>query len=202
VKGKSVLAGREEREEPEEQKELPGTAAAADNGQPKSVRDGKMLAKYVRPHYDKDSKDAYVVGLEFSFPLTKDHEKLIPPDVAHSWKSIKSGRNGRKIVDIDVDPHVVHIYLAPDDKPYLSLLFALITNANLALIEETGSGKATDVIRYSFRIQHPSEGSENENLREFADTHFEKQVWLKMEVVQGSLLKAYQDEQEEEAEKE
>jgi hypothetical protein len=199
MKGKSTLAGRpldavEDFDKATrnvmqngEQKDLPGITAEA----PQAVRGKMMLAKYVRPHYEKDEKDTYSVSLEFSFPLTKEHEGLLPSEVAHFWKIMKKGGT-RKIVDIDIEPHAVDIHLAPDDGVHISLDYARIGHAQLALIEETGSGKAQDVIRFSFRSNHESAGPENKALREFADNHFDKSVWIKLQAVQGSLLKAHE----------
>ena len=84
MKGKPVLAGRpidpkEDFDNPtKRQTEIPGTPQAE---APQAVRGKMMLAKYVRPHYEKDEKDQYSLSLEFSFPLTKDHEGLLPPEV-------------------------------------------------------------------------------------------------------------------------
>jgi hypothetical protein len=175
-----------------EQEKLPGT----DVPRPQTVRDGKIMAEYVRPHYGKDKHDRYVVGMEFSFPLTKEHEDLIPLDVERLWAVMKKG-TPRRAVDLEVDPQAVEIYFAADMKPEISLLFAVITHATLTIVEETGSGKAKDVIRYSFRVEHESSGPVNETLREFADNNFDKKVWLRLSAVQGSLLKEYRKEQEE-----
>src|SRR5207253_546195 len=120
MKGKSVLAGRpldpeEDFDKPvkAEQAKLPGTEQSENGEPPVSVRGKMMLAKYVRPHYEKDENDVYSVSLEFSFPLTKEHESLLPAEVLTLWKVIKKG-SSKKIVDIDVDPHSVDIHLAPD----------------------------------------------------------------------------------------
>lgn len=173
------------------QNELPGTPKAQ---RPKSVReDGKMLAEYIRPHYGKTSQGEYFVGMEFSFPLTEDHEDLVPEEVLNLWEIQQKRGTPRRAVDLSVDPQMVEIFLAPDIAPELTLIFALITHASLTIVEETGSGKARDVIRYSFRVQHPSAGSENDALREFADNHFDKGVWIRLKEVQGSLLKAHRD---------
>lgn len=168
-----------------EQAQLPGTEKAQE--QPLSVRGNMMLAKYVKPHYSKDKEGNYFVGLEFSFPLNDAHKKLLPADLVHSWNAIKSGRNGRKILDIDVPPQSVNIHLAPDDGAHLSLVYATISAASLEMIEETGSGQAQDVIRYKFRVDHPADGPANSDLREFADLKFDSSVWLQMSEVQSKL---------------
>jgi hypothetical protein len=187
VKGKKYLGGREglEAQEPEQQK-LPDSEAKSEPAQPQPVRGELFLAQYVRPHYDRDKDDKRFVALEFSLPLTKAHSKIVPDMVRKFWKQLSDG-GAKKMGDIEVDPHIVVIYLAPDDKPWLTIDVAEICRANLSVVEETGSDAAKDVIRYSFRVRHESDGPVNENLREFADTKFGDSCWLKCTEIQGKL---------------
>lgn len=166
------------------QEQLPGTEPPAQEA-PLSVQGNKILAKYVRPHYSRHDGE-YQLGMEFSYPLGPEHNDLIPATVRRMWKVIRDVGN-RRTVDIPVAPHSVHIHFAPDDKPYLSLLFADIQNATLAMVEETGSGASRDVIRYTFRVVVFSDGPAASEIREFADCHFDKSVWIEMTECQRTI---------------
>lgn len=166
----------------EGQGEIPGTQEAAPAERPQVVRGDLMLAEFVKPHYTKDKEGQRFVELEFSFGLTREHAGKIPPQVEDAWKFIKRGIN-KTMGSIEIDPHVVAVHLAPDEKPEVSLLFASITHGALATIEEKGSGEAKDVIRFSFRVRTEVEG----NVCEFADNQFGTAVWIRMQEAQGRL---------------
>lgn len=163
------------------QETLPGTEQEV--ARPKTVIGNRLLAEYVKPHYDRDKEGDRFVAMEFSFGLTKDHAGKLPESVDDAWKFIRKGIN-RTIGSIEIAPHLVHVYLASDvQSPEISMLFTDITHGALAVVEERGSGKSSEVIRYSFRVRVPVD----EGICSFADNSFGNTVWLEMEEAQRKL---------------
>lgn len=151
---------------------------------PMAVRQGKMLATYVAPRYGQKENGDRFVDLEFSFPLTDEHEGHVPRSVWHWRGQILDGAGSPKIVGIEVRDQTIDVYLAPDDKDVeLHLSACPVRNASLAIIEQTGKGAATKEVRFSFRVR--AELSKNVCL--FADWSFGNAVWITMDDAQAQL---------------
>lgn len=173
------------------QAELPGVDAQLPSA-PKTVSGDYMMAEYVSPHYSIDKERERYVSMEFSLGVTKEHEKLLPSTVRKALKFISTGGLDKpKITNINIKPQAVAIYLASigdkapsfNGKATLSMLCAEITHGALAVVEQTGNGKATEQIRFSFRIREKVD----ENLCDFADNSFGETTWISLKPVQGEL---------------
>lgn len=148
---------------------------------PQPVRGKLMLARYVRPHYNID-KDNRFIELEFSFPLTEMHRKLMPRKVEKAWKFVDGGGSD-KVLSLGLAPHDVELFLVPDDDAALTLELAPITKESVVKIEDTGTGSAEEIIRFSFRVRCDVS---NSNCH-FADNQFGGDVWLTLTERQGEL---------------
>ena len=159
AKGKKHLAGSSittasvsMKEQEETVKAAGGTLIEAPET-PNAVRNGRMLATYVRPHLDKNKDGEPTVALEISFPLTEEHGKdgLLPPEVISAWKFMQKG-NVKRIDVLDITPQTIDFRITPTDPDKVLHIFgATISHAQLAVIEKEGEGKAQQIIRYSFR---------------------------------------------------
>jgi hypothetical protein len=170
---------REKSESPAQQV-LPNVGKAA---MPKVVRGGRMLARFVRAHFDRDGKDRAVAVLEVSFPLTPEHKGMLPTAVEKQWNNIKAG-GVTSITVRDIPAQTIGISLLPDDKEDLVLVGALIQKATLALKIEKGKGKTVEVIRYSFRIS----AERSKEIIKFATTYDGSEIWITSKRTQASLL--------------
>ena len=198
MKGKKVLAGREPvkrgpgkfkerlkeaaKELPPENQQaaLPGVEAPE---VPKAVRNGQMFVKFVRAKLDKE-KEVRTLGLEISFPLTEEHDGLLPKQAKHAWDFIEEG--GAKLVRVtEIPRQSIELRMAPDmDETLLAKHGMTIESATVSLVEQTGEGKAEDVIRFSFTAWMELD----KDALEFAAFNFDSNLWLRMERTQGNLL--------------
>jgi hypothetical protein len=173
--------GTEQLEE-SKQLELEGAKPA----EPKVIRDGKMLAQFVRPHFEKEESGDRFVGFEFAFPLTKEHEENghLPAEVLQEWKHMRKG-NVKRTEVASVAPQTIAVNLVPDNpRDDLILVAAAIGHPILANVEEKGSGKTQKVIRFSFRAVV----DQVEQIARFAVDHHGDPVWISIQRTQGSLL--------------
>ena len=172
-------------EEQNPQLELPGTPEP-DN--PKVIRDGKMLAKFVRPHFEKEEDGDRYVGFEFAIPLTKDHEQNghLPSEVLAEWDHMKNGNSSATGVRFNVTAaQTVAVGLMPGDPDSdLILVAAAMENSTLQYVNESGSGKRQQVIRLSFRAVV----DQTEEAAKFAVDHHGDDVWISIQRTQGSLI--------------
>lgn len=170
---------REGAEKEEKQQKLPEVSQP---DVPKPVRGGRMLAHFVGPHYiNKDGERS--IGLEFSFPLEKDHKGLIPRKVMDAWEVLKGG-NVKRIDVKDVEPQTVGISIAPDDKEDLTLPAAEVTKASLSVIVEKGKGKTKEVHRFTVRFVV----DRNKAIRDFIWNQDGESIWITMQRTQASLI--------------
>jgi hypothetical protein len=175
-----TTAPEKEKKEKPAQQELPNVGKPET---PKVVRAGRMLAHFVRAHFDRDGKDRAVAVLEVSFPLTPEHKGMLPSQVEKQWKNIKDG--GVTSVTVrDIPAQTVNISLLPDGSDDLVLVGALIQKATLALKVEKGKGKEVEVIRYSFRIST----ERSKEIIKFATTYDGSEIWITSKRTQASLL--------------
>lgn len=171
-----------------EQIESPDLQAENETEQPAvTVRNGRMAVTYVKPHFDREKDDRRFVSLELSFPLSSEHEKLLPLRIREAWEFLESSGN-KSITVLGVGLQKIEIGLSPEaDGTNLDLKVAQIEKISLASIETTGTGEASEIMRLSFRVLAELDG--NTDLERFACRHFNKQVWIKMEGIQGDLLR-------------
>lgn len=157
---------------------------------PAPVMGERMLVHYIRPTFKKTKKGERTISLEFSLPLTDEHEELIPGAIKAGWKFL--AKKGNKRLDItDVPAHIVKLWLAHDsEKEALVLPVAEITNVSLATIQAKGSGKTQKVIRLSFRAMVKMSAA----VGKFAEFHFEENLWLEWNETQEQLFE--EDEEE------
>ena len=150
---------------------------------PKAVRNGQMFVKFVRVKLDSDD-DGRRLGLEISFPLTDEHNGMLPKQIKHALDFIKEG--GAKLVRVtEIPPQSIELRMAPDmDETLLSKHGMTIESATVSLVEQTGEGKAEDVIRFSFTAWMEL----TKEALEFAAFNFDSNLWLSMERTQGNLL--------------
>ncbi len=154
--------------------------------EPKAIRNGKMLAQFVRPHFEKEESGDRFVGFEFAFPLTKEHEENghLPAEVLAEWKHMRKGNVKRTEVE-SVAQQTIAVGLVPDDPENdLVLVAAMIEHPVLASIEEKGSGKLQKVIRFSFRAVV----DQVEQIARFAVDHHGDPVWISLQRAQDNLF--------------
>lgn len=181
--GKPTTAPGSAAEQESKQLELEGTPKP---DEPKAIRNGKMLAEFVRPHFQKEESGDRFVGFEFAFPLTKEHEENghLPTEVLAEWKHMRKGNVKRTEVE-SVAQQTIAVGLVPDDPENdLILVAAAIEHPILANVEEKGSGKTKKVIRFSFRAVV----DQVEQNARFAVDHHGDSVWISIQRTQGSLL--------------
>jgi len=169
-----------------EQLELPGAQADV----PKVIRNGKMLAQFVKPHFEKEEGGDRYVGFEISLPLTPEHEENghLPNEVIKEWQHFRNGNVKRTEIRA-IAAQTITIALVPDNNPddhemEITLTAAAVKKLILAAVMEKGSGISREVVRLSFRAiveQTP-------NLANFAVNHHGDPVWFSMQRTQGSLL--------------
>lgn len=177
------LAGREVQEKPPVHPEL-----AAENELeklPPAIQHGRFAVNYLRPHFEHDAKtDSRTVGLELSLELREEHEKVIPKEIKAWWEQVKNG-GVKSIALLGVPMQYVELGIAPEgDNRDLEIKAAPINKVSLAVVEEKGSGEATEVIRLSFRVVCDLDP----DIEKFSCRHYGKTLWLKMEAVQPRLL--------------
>jgi hypothetical protein len=168
-----------------EQQELPGTKIKEkEPDTPKVIRNKRMLATFVQAILARDRDDSALLKFEFAFPLTPEHEEYLPAEVVEGWKIVKRGHCKRYDV-LEVPPQTITISLVPDDEEDLKIVRAEIERPSLQVINESGSGKTSTVIRFSFRAVTDRD---KESLR-FATMHDGDGIWLTMLRTQETLLK-------------
>lgn len=170
-----------ESESQPEQLELEGSQPE----EPKMIRNGKMLAEFVRPHFEKEESGERFIGFEFSFALTPEHgeDGHLPSEVLEEWEHMRSGTGTRTQFEI-VGQQTIAVGLVPDDEQSdLILVAASITHPALAKVQEKGSGKTTKIIRFSFRAVV----NQREAIARFAVDHHGDTVWINMQRTQGNL---------------
>lgn len=141
---------------------------------PSAVMGQRMAVHYVRPHFKKTKKGERTISLEISFPLTGEHEDLMPKVVREGWKFLL--KRGMKKLDINEVPcHIIKLWMSHDEeKESLKLPLAGITNVSLAVIQEKGTGQSKKVIRLSFRALV----NMSANVGKFAEYHFDEKLWM------------------------
>jgi len=182
--GPTLVEDSEEAEETSEaeQLEIPGTQTV----EPPVIRDGKMLAEFVRPHFDKEEGGDRYVGFEISLALTPAHDSNghLPAKILEEWLHMRNG-NSKRIDVTGVDAQTIAIGLVSNDpESDLILVAAAIQNPVLAVVKDTGSGKSKTVIRLKFKAVVELE----KNFSDFAVNHFGDPIWFSIQRTQGSLL--------------
>jgi hypothetical protein len=157
---------------------LPGMPAT-----PKPVRGKQMMATFVKPHFERPAKGDPMIGLDFSFPLTSDHEGLLPSEIEDAWQ-IVIRKNCDKFKVSGVDDQTVRVSIVPDDKSDLEIVAAEIANIWLAQVSEKGAGKTKKVVRLSFRVLT----ERTKALRDFVWNNDGEVCWIELVQTQGKLL--------------
>lgn len=179
-------AGEDPTEQAEEQADAQTEMPVEPQEPAKKVRKGHMLVKFVRVKVEKE-KEKLLLGLEISFALDEAHEGKLPKQVQDCWDYVKGGNSKRDDI-LNIPHQTIELRLTPDDEgPVFSALGMEITNATMSLIEEKGSGKAEDVIRFSFVAWMRIDES-NKHILWWAATHMDNAFWMKLRKTQGSLL--------------
>jgi hypothetical protein len=161
-----------------EQATLPGLPAET----PKPVRGNQMMAHFIGPKFDR-VKGEPMIGLDFSFPLTSDHEELLPKDIREGWLTVTWNLCDRYRIK-SIPAHTVYITIVPDDKHDLELVGAEIRNIWLAHVQEKGAGQAKKVVRLSFRVVV----ERTKAIRDFVWANDGEFCWLELVETQGKLL--------------
>lgn len=111
----------------------------------------KMKVHFVKPHFDFDKKGERIIDFEFTLPLVKAHDGLLPNRVKQGWNFM--AKKGYPRIDIDGIPgQRAAFYLTHDDPTEQIVLHSRPTHVALKVIEETGEGAAKKVIRFQFRL--------------------------------------------------
>jgi hypothetical protein len=120
---------------------------------PKAVQNGLMLATYVGLGLERDKDNSKLIHLDWSFPITDEHERYLPKRVKQAYEWLRE--SGNPLVQVsDLPMMTLEAYEYPEAKlPFLSIVGAEFTRATLQVIEETGKGKTKEVIRFKFRLR-------------------------------------------------
>lgn len=171
-------------ETPVKQEKLLDTDAA----QEPVVRNGYLVANFVKPHLERNKDDKAYIAFELSFPLTDEHKNhgLLPNRIVEGWNALT--KHGFDKVSVpDVPAQMVELALAPDSiekQTCLKMEFAEITNVSVLVVQTKGSGEAKDETHLRFRAKTEMASE----LWRWAAVHFGHTVWVKMQTVQSSLL--------------
>jgi hypothetical protein len=151
---------------------------------PPAIVKGRVAVNFLRPHFEHDAKlDKRFVGLELSFELRDEHETFVPAEVKRFWEIVKRG-GVKSIAMTEIPLQEIELGIAPEgDDRDLEIKMAQVEKASLTVVEQSGSGQDTEVIRFTFRVKAVLDAE----LEKFACRHFGKTMWLKMYTVQGSL---------------
>ena len=182
----------EETEQPEETEQSEVLLEMPENDQHLAlVMNDRMLVHYIKPHFKKTKKGERTIALEFSTPLTDEHEEHLPKLIASGWKILQ--KKGMKKLDVDyVPPQVIKIWLADDqEKEALILPAVAITNVSLATVQQKGEGQARKVIRLSFRALTKMTAQ----VGRFAEFNYDDKFWLSMHELQEEM---FEDEEPDE----
>lgn len=152
------------------------------------VRNGYLVANFVKPHLERNKDDKAYIAFELSFPLTDEHKNhgLLPNRIVEGWNALT--KHGFDKVSVpDVPAQTVELALAPDSiekQTCLKMEFAEITNVSVLVVQTKGSGEAKDETHLRFRAKTEMASE----LWRWAAVHFGHTVWVKMQTVQSSLL--------------
>lgn len=155
---------------------------------PAAVQHGRMVVTYVRPHFEREKDDKRFVGLEISLPLTNENKPLLPREVTAACEALES-LGAQKLSGLQIGGlYSIELGLAPEgDDRDLEIKIVQLESMCLAVVEQTGTGESTDIMRLSFRVVAELDG--NFDTEKFACRQFGKQVWMKLEAIQGELLR-------------
>jgi hypothetical protein len=160
----------------------------AEAAQEPVVRNGYLVANFVKPHLERNKDDKAFIAFELSFPLTDEHKNhgLLPSRIIEGWTALT--KHGFDKVSVpDVPAQTVELALAPDSiekQTCLKMPFTEITNVCVLVVQTKGSGEAKDETHLRFRVKTEMASE----LWRWAAVHFGHIVWLKMSQSQGSLL--------------
>ena len=161
---------------------------APESEMPTVVMGERFVIHYVKPHFKKTKKGERTIALEFSVPLTDDHEELMPKSIREGWKFLL--RRGMKRLDIvDVQQQIIKLWLQHDEKEALILPVAGITNVSLAVIQQKGVGESEKVIRLQFRALVKITAQ----VGKFAEYQFGEVMWIEWHPTQEALFEEEED---------
>lgn len=157
--------------------------------EPNPIRNGMMLAHFVKAHFDRDDGDRYI-GFEVSFPVGKNHQNYLPPEMQRGYRIVQGGNCKSHELE-SVDPQTVTLALVPDmdghdprEKCALTLVAALVERATFSRVEESGAGKVKKIIRVKFKLTVDFQPQ----ARDFATEYFGTDIWLSMKKTSPSLI--------------
>ncbi len=157
-----------------EQKNLPGVEAPKP---PETIINGMYLVKFVKPHHNlevKKKKEMREIGLEISFPLKKDHHPHVPRKVKAAWDWLEKSEN-KSVNVLGIPALTIELSYSPDMEPEITVPFAQIRSAAVVMVEESGAGANTEVLRYSFRAW----AELTKELLNFCGWNHGKDLWMK-----------------------
>ena len=147
-----------------------------------AVVNGRMKVFYAKPEHSK-YKDTILISLHMSVPITKDHLKLVPKQIADGYHDVN--KKGRSRINFrDLPNQAVEFFLDTESKrPAMKLPATKLVGANLAIVERKGEGTARKVIRWAFQIQ----AEHSEALETFSGLNLQNDFWITMEDSQKEL---------------
>lgn len=151
--------------------------------EPTPIVNDRMVATYVGLSLSRDKNGEKLCSLEFSMTLTPEHDGYVPKKVAAAHEWLVDSDN--KLIQVNhIKPHTVDIYDEPNaKKPLLHVVGGTVEKASVAMIEETGKGKAKKVIRFVFRLCV----ERDEKAIAFGAWNDESQFWLDMDQTQRTM---------------
>jgi hypothetical protein len=149
-----------------------------------AVRKGFALATFVKVIFERNKDDVAFASLEISLPLTEEHAAWLPDELVEAWQVVKD--HSYKVQDINVEPHIAEIQLAPDAKDgAIKIDNAEVEKASISVITEKGTGEEREITRLTFRLKTELDNE----IGRFSRVHFGHTVWLKLQRLQGRLIK-------------
>lgn len=167
------------RREPSLEAEKPEPTAAP------TVLNGKVLMQFVRLRPTKETDGERLLRLEMSCALTEENLASFPADIVGAYKLLAKNSATLKGLDLSsVEPQTVELFEVSDDAtPALRATAIKPQKVSVAIIEETGSTAARNVIRLSMSLpvpQTPDAGA-------WALRMHGELVWVEMRDTQGAL---------------
>lgn len=183
-----------ESEQSPTQQDLPGVEAPK---APETIINGMYLVKFVKPHHNlevKKKKELREIGLEISFALKKAHHQHVPKKVKAAWDWLEKSEN-KSVNVLGIPALTIELAYSPDMEPEIVIPFAEIRSAAVVMVEESGSGQDTEVLRYSFRAW----AELTKELLNFCGWNHGKDMWMKAVKTQKEIEDVVEEDKEEAA---
>lgn len=108
----------------------------------------------------------------------------VPQKALHAWDFLVEQQDKHVALD-NIEPQCIEFFLSPElPEPELRIPVATIHPAQVAMVEQSGSGEAIIIPRFKFTAWCDW----SDTVRQFVTNDYDIQLWMRMGATQGSLL--------------